>query len=86
MIPDFEAPLYHSWKDRQYEAFAGLIGEVALQHERTQNSTHTADQISQRDIQQAGVSEREEGLRETLQYEQKHLNDPKFTVKLNRGV
>jgi hypothetical protein len=28
IIPDFEAPLYHTWKDYQYDAFAKLIGEV----------------------------------------------------------
>ena len=28
IIPDFEAPLYHAWKDSQYEAFAKLIGDV----------------------------------------------------------
>jgi hypothetical protein len=28
IIPDFEAPNYHAWKDTQYEAFARLIGEV----------------------------------------------------------
>ncbi len=28
IIPDFEAPLYHTWKDSQYEAFAKLIGDV----------------------------------------------------------
>lgn len=28
IIPDFEAPNYFSWKESQYGAFAGLIGEV----------------------------------------------------------
>ncbi len=28
IIPDFEAPGYHSWKDYQYDAFAKLIGDV----------------------------------------------------------
>jgi hypothetical protein len=28
IIPDFEAPNYHSWKEHQYDAFARLIGEV----------------------------------------------------------
>lgn len=28
IIPDFEAPLYHTWKDSQYQAFANLIGDV----------------------------------------------------------
>jgi hypothetical protein len=28
IIPDFEAPNYHSWQGHQYEAFARLIGEV----------------------------------------------------------
>jgi len=28
IIPDFEAPNYHSWKEHQYEAFTRLIGEV----------------------------------------------------------
>jgi hypothetical protein len=28
IIPDFEAPGSHAWKDHQYEAFAKLIGEV----------------------------------------------------------
>ena len=28
IIPDFEAPNYHSWKGHQYDAFARLIGEV----------------------------------------------------------
>ena len=28
IIPDFEAPGYHSWKDYQYDAFAKLIGAV----------------------------------------------------------
>jgi len=28
IIPDFEAPLYHTWKDHQYDAFSRLIGEV----------------------------------------------------------
>ncbi len=28
VIPDFEAPNYHSWKSDQYDAFARLIGEV----------------------------------------------------------
>ncbi|HEY9171225.1 MAG TPA: hypothetical protein VI136_02970 [Verrucomicrobiae bacterium] len=28
IIPDFEAPGYHTWQDHQYEAFARLIGEV----------------------------------------------------------
>jgi hypothetical protein len=28
IIPDFEAPLYHTWKGYQYDAFARLIGEV----------------------------------------------------------
>jgi len=32
IIPDFEAPNYHSWKDDQYEAFARLIGEVRSRH------------------------------------------------------
>ncbi len=32
IIPDFEAPLYHTWNDGQYEAFARLIGEVHSRH------------------------------------------------------
>ncbi len=28
VIPDFEAPLYHTWRDHQYEAFSALIGQV----------------------------------------------------------
>jgi hypothetical protein len=32
VIPDFEAPGSHSWKDSQYEAFAGLIGGVRARH------------------------------------------------------
>lgn len=28
IIPDFEAPNYHSWQDSQYDAFARLIGAV----------------------------------------------------------
>ena len=28
IIPDFEAPLYHTWGDHQYDAFAKLIGDV----------------------------------------------------------
>ena len=28
IIPDFEAPLSHAWKDNQYEAFGKLISEV----------------------------------------------------------
>lgn len=28
VIPDFEAPLYHTWQDHQYEAFSALIGKV----------------------------------------------------------
>jgi hypothetical protein len=32
IIPDFEAPLYHTWKDYQYDAFTRLIGEVRSQH------------------------------------------------------
>jgi len=32
IIPDFEAPLYHSWKDFQYDAFAQLIDAVRSRH------------------------------------------------------
>ncbi|HEY5913997.1 MAG TPA: hypothetical protein VJA21_25695 [Verrucomicrobiae bacterium] len=32
IIPDFEAPGHHSWKDFQYEAFAALIGKVRNSH------------------------------------------------------
>lgn len=32
IIPDFEAPLYHTWQDRQYEAFSDLIGRVRATH------------------------------------------------------
>ena len=32
IIPDFEAPGYHGWKDYQYDAFAKLIGEVRAGH------------------------------------------------------
>ncbi len=28
IIPDFEAPLYHTWDDRHYDAFAKLISDV----------------------------------------------------------
>ncbi|MGE5611116.1 MAG: hypothetical protein ACM359_17835 [Bacillota bacterium] len=32
IIPDFEAPNSHGWKDYQYEAFGKLIGEVREHH------------------------------------------------------
>ena len=32
IIPDFEAPGYHSWKDYQYDAFAKLISDVRARY------------------------------------------------------
>jgi hypothetical protein len=32
IIPDFEAPGSHAWKDSQYDAFARLIGDVRARH------------------------------------------------------
>jgi hypothetical protein len=35
VLPDFELPASHAWKDQQYEAFAKLIGEVRQTHPDT---------------------------------------------------
>jgi nucleoside-diphosphate-sugar epimerase len=95
-ITGIHAPRLHPGPGvmRAMAAFMEVIGAVARLPERyTAESLRTTAGVTyigsnEKAKRELGFQPRslEEGLRETLQYEQKHLDDPKFTTKYTKGI